>query len=397
MVTCNEEKTTDCEITCQMCDEIVVHSRCVDCDQNICRMCHEYHLRNKTFRNHKLIEKVNSEMHVDRYQITQKDEQCREHEKIYLFYCKSCNLPICDACTKFKHACHKIEEFEYTVNNMISTLTSLVINLKSKIPFMDNIIQNAKEEERKYCTHIKQTKTELQSVASNLKELMCKSIDKILSESINDLESLSKADKKIIQTDIEESELNRIAMIKLIKTMEGTIRCGVPSKIVRYSGALSRQSIMYDEHFSQFEMKLSIPKFHAGTFSHHQMRDYFGKIKREEITTVLTKTQLPSFQIHVFGNTLKMKKVMNFLNESGMRSDMTCKSEYVMRSDMSEFGMRSIMSIGDSHVYATHLRYIQSPRKDGGSYYDASVLKFDLNGQKSRNRALYKRMEADLQ
>ncbi|XP_052086215.1 uncharacterized protein LOC127723583 [Mytilus californianus] len=360
MEICNEEKTSDCEITCEMCDEIVVHSKCVDCDQNMCRICHEYHLRNNTFRKHKLIEKMNPEIPVEQYTGTQDNEQCSEHGKEFSIYCKSCNLPICDECTQSKHACHKIKDLEYTVKNMISSLDMLVINLQSKIPFMDNIIQNAKEEEKKYCTHIKQTKTELKSVASNLKDMMCKSIDMMLSESIYDLESFSKADKKIIQTFIEDSELNRIAMIKLLKTIEGTIRCGVASKIVGYSGALGRQSIMYDEHLFQFEMKLSIPKFHAGTFSHHQMKDFFGKIKREKSTKVLTKTQLPSFQIPVFGNILKMTKVTNFQSESDMRS---------------------IMSIGDSHVYVTHLKYIRRLIQNGGPYYNARVIKFDLNGQ----------------
>ncbi|CAG2248885.1 unnamed protein product [Mytilus edulis] len=358
---CNEEKTSDCEITCEMCDEMVVYSRCVDCDQNMCRICHEYHLRNRTFRKHKLIEKVNPEIPVEQYQGTKDNEQCSEHGKSFSIYCKSCNLPICDECTQSKHACHKTNNLESTVKHMISSLDALVINLQSKVPFMDNIIQNAKEEEKKYCTHIKQTKTELKSMASNLKDIMCKSIDMMLSESIYDLESFSKADKKIIQTFIEESELNRIAMIKLLKTMQGTIRCGVASKIVRYSGALNRQSIMYDEHLSQFEMKLCIPKFHAGTFSHHQMKHYFGKIKREESTTVLTKTQLPSFQIHIFGNTLKMTTVMNFQNDSDLKS---------------------IMAVCDSYVYVTRLKYINREKHVGGPYYSAKVMKFDLNGDK---------------
>lgn len=65
-------------------------------------------------------------------------------------------MPICDDCKKSKHDCHKIELLDHAVKQKKSLLTSSVKSQRSKIPFMDNIIQNAKEEEKKYSTHIRQ-------------------------------------------------------------------------------------------------------------------------------------------------------------------------------------------------------------------------------------------------
>lgn len=120
----------------------------------------------------------------------------------------------------------KLKKLDIVIKAMKSTLNTTIISLKSKIPFLDNIVENAKSEENKYWKDIRQMQAEVQSVASSLKELICKSVDMVMFENLDILESFSRVDKKIIETYVEEVELNRLSIIRLITAIEATIKYG---------------------------------------------------------------------------------------------------------------------------------------------------------------------------
>lgn len=82
------------ERTCEMCDETEVHSRREDCEQSMCKSCHDYHLKNTMFKKHKIVDDKNKEVSED--ERISKDIQCGKHTKELSLYCKSCNLPICE-------------------------------------------------------------------------------------------------------------------------------------------------------------------------------------------------------------------------------------------------------------------------------------------------------------
>lgn len=85
----NDGKTDD-EPSCEMCEEIDIYSRCKECDQNMCRNCHDYHLKHNTFRSHTIDEhKAKVEKCNDK-----PESNCDEHKKEYILYCKACNIPI---------------------------------------------------------------------------------------------------------------------------------------------------------------------------------------------------------------------------------------------------------------------------------------------------------------
>ncbi|CAG2248886.1 unnamed protein product [Mytilus edulis] len=143
----NSVKKNETERTCEMCDEIEIYSRCIDCDQNMCKSCHDYHLRNKTLRKHTLVEE-NTELPTKQDKIRPEDMQCGEHVKEFSFYCKSCNSLICKDCKESKHFLHKTEYIDSAVKDMNLSLTSVVTSLNSKIPFLSNTIENAKTEKK---------------------------------------------------------------------------------------------------------------------------------------------------------------------------------------------------------------------------------------------------------
>ncbi|CAC5409066.1 unnamed protein product [Mytilus coruscus] len=355
----NSVEKNEPERTCEMCDEIEIHSRCIDCDQNMCKSCHDYHLRNKIFRKHKLVEE-NTELPTKQEEMPLEDIQCSEHVKEFSFYCKSCNSAICEDCKKSKHFFHKTEYLDYAVKNMILSLTSLITSLNSKLPFLDNTIENAKTEKKKKNTrHIEQTKTELQRAASNLKEWMCTSVDMILSDSLQSLETLSHSDKKNMLAYIEEAELHRIAIIKFKKTIEGIVNCGIKCKIVEFSSAICRQSKIYDENYSLSGMMLKYPKYNPGTLSFNHIKDFFGSVEADENTTVLPTVHFPCLQTNDFFCIRTFTQEFKFEVES-------CASK--------------LMTAGGSDVCVTHESYASDTRN-----YHGKVIVYDLSGKSKVN------------
>ncbi|CAG2248889.1 TRIM56 [Mytilus edulis] len=336
---------------CDMCDEMDVHSRCVDCDQNMCKHCHDNHLRNKTLRKHKVEDEFNNRVTKEHHELILEDGKCDVHSKGHSLYCKSCNLPICEHCKTSDHACHKTEKLDIAIKAMKSTLSTTLGSLNSKIPFLDNVIHNAKAEENKYGKDIQQTKGELESVASNLKELMCKSVDMVMAENLEILELFSCADNNTFETYIKEAKQNRLAIIRLIKSIEATIKFGQTAEVVRLCSVLCTKTRMYNENYSSSELKLNIPMFKPGTLSYHHMQDYFGVIKRDDYTKILLKPQFPYLQIQSFPNFRHFTKESSFQTTSGITST-------------------SIMATGDSHVCITCF----APS-------NGTITVFNMNGQ----------------
>ena len=100
----NDGKTDD-EPSCEMCEAIGIYSRCNECDQNMCRNCHDYHLKHNTFRSHTIDEhKARVEKCNDK-----PESNCDEHKKEHILYCKACNIPICQECKRSSHSNHKTQ------------------------------------------------------------------------------------------------------------------------------------------------------------------------------------------------------------------------------------------------------------------------------------------------
>jgi hypothetical protein len=61
---------------------------------------------------------------------------------------------------------------------------------------------------------------EMRTAAANIKDVLCKSVDMILAQNMAVLDQTSSFDKKLIQTYIDEAELDALSTLKLITTAE---------------------------------------------------------------------------------------------------------------------------------------------------------------------------------
>lgn len=310
----NDGKTDD-EPSCEMCEGIGIYSRCKECDQNMCRNCHDYHLKHNTFRSHTInehkakVEKCNNKP----------ESKCDEHKKEYILYCKACNIPICQECKRSSHSNHKTQPLKSTVDVMKASVRVSICSLKSKLRYINSFVENAKSEEKKYLTHIQQTQTEMRTAAANIKDVLCKSVDMILAQNMAVLDQTSSFDKKLIQTYIDEAELDALSTLKLLTTAEKMEQFAEDSNIAKLTNGLCRQINLNDNMCFQSKLKISRPKYNPGDFLCEPIQDCVGSVEREEVHMLHLELKLPCFIMSQFPTLCKFDKIYTVSRVSGNR------------------------------------------------------------------------------
>ena len=300
----NDGKTDDGP-SCEMCEALGIYSRCNECDQNMCRNCHDYHLKHNTFRSHTIDE---HKAKVEKC-INKPESNCDEHKKEYILYCKACNIPICQECKRSSHSSHKTQPLKSTANAMKASIRVSICGLKSKLPYINSFVENAKSEEKKYLTHIQKTQTEMRTAAANIKDVLCKSVDMILAQNIVVLDQTSSFDKKLIQTYIDEAELDALSTLKLITTAERMDKFSEDSNIAKLTNGLCRQINLNDRMCFQSKLKISRPKYNPGNFLCKPIQDYVGTVEREKVAMLHLELKLPCFEMSQFPTLCKFDQI----------------------------------------------------------------------------------------
>jgi hypothetical protein len=300
----NDGKTYD-EPSCEMCEAIGIYSRCKECDQNMCRNCHDYHLKHNTFRSHTIDE---HKAKVEKC-INKPESNCDEHKKEYMLYCKACNIPICQECKRSSHSNHKTQPLKDTVDVMKASVRVSICGLKSKLPYINSFVENAKSEEKKYLTHIQKTQTEMRTAAANIKDVLCKSVDMILAQNIAVLDQTSSFDKKLIQTYIDEAEHDALSILKLITTAEKMEKFAEDSNIAKLTNGLCRQINLNDSMCFQSKLKISSPKYYPGNFLCKPIQDCVGTVEREKLPMLHLELKLPCFEMSQFPTLCKFDQI----------------------------------------------------------------------------------------
>ncbi|CAG2248887.1 unnamed protein product [Mytilus edulis] len=185
----------------------------------------------------------------------------------------------------------------------------------------------------------------------------------ILSDSMQNLESLSNSDKKTLLTYTEEAELRRIALIKFRKTIETIVNCGIKCKTVEFGSAVCTQSKIYDENYSLSGMMLKFPKYNPGTLRFDHIKDFFGSVESDENTTVLPTVHFPCLQ------------TIDFMSKRTFTQEFTFKVES---------GISKLMTADGTLVCVSHERYASDTRN-----YHGKVIVYDLDGKLKFNSRQY--------
>jgi hypothetical protein len=98
---------------CQICDEERFATvKCLNCEDYLCKQCHEYHTKVKSLKEH-TYEIVVSQSHISRVHASEKHDsekiECNIHRKELLLFCKPCNSVICEDCRTNAHKHHQVK------------------------------------------------------------------------------------------------------------------------------------------------------------------------------------------------------------------------------------------------------------------------------------------------
>ncbi|CAC5377863.1 unnamed protein product [Mytilus coruscus] len=115
-------------------------------------------------------------------------------------FCKSCSKPICSVFRLDLHKGHKTEPFQMTVAKARTSLSVALRGLKSRLPLLEYLLNEAVHEEKKYNNHIKNRRVEINELSERLKLDVCRNIDEITDENICKLDSLAHTDKAVLES-----------------------------------------------------------------------------------------------------------------------------------------------------------------------------------------------------
>ncbi|CAG2232383.1 unnamed protein product [Mytilus edulis] len=163
---------------CEICEINDGRRYCIDCEQNFCKTCEEFHLKSKSCRDH---------VFQDLGQINPEEKKltCKEHNKNMTYYCTTCSMLVCKICLPKRHNKH---DFSLTSEEAFKFKT----DLKDDIEQMKNVVRsiaqqraNLDEKTKKYLIMNQNLVQEMNEKGNELKN----AIDKIVCDKVADVKT----------------------------------------------------------------------------------------------------------------------------------------------------------------------------------------------------------------
>ncbi|KAL9646216.1 hypothetical protein ABK040_008089 [Willaertia magna] len=137
-------------ILCDICsfttneEPSVAHSKCNDCNKNLCEGHLLIHKTRKATKDHVIVPLVQQQFHnnLENHVTTvQLHHYCNKHEDLLDHYCKDCNEIICLKCALFNHINHNY----YEIKKIINEQKEKYLNSLKDLSLKNNFIEQRKE------------------------------------------------------------------------------------------------------------------------------------------------------------------------------------------------------------------------------------------------------------
>lgn len=309
-------------IQCQMCDKRgVASSKCEDCQELMCKECHDYHKKHNKFKDHTVViidTQGNGTVLKDDacMQVATVENMCQEHYKSCRpieKFCKSCSKPVCSICILGQHKGHTTEPFQTSVAKARTSLSVASRSLKSRIPFLESLLNEAVHEEKKYNNHIKNTRAEIKELSEHLKLDVCRKIDEITDENICKLDSLAHSDKAVLESYRRDMNKSKKAIDGLLYATDNLLELGDKIDLMKSFPELEIRLCHYNHNYGITMPDIFEPLIKPGAIKLNQLYDAVGQIEREQrpmTNSFIAVKQKPSS--HLINNDKAFKKIKSF-------------------------------------------------------------------------------------
>ena len=183
-------------------------ARCLECDDYLCKKCLRVHRSVRALKGHPV--SMLSELRSGNVTLTcgmPEIKMCRKHgEERLMFYCETCEVPICRQCAVIahRHPEHQQKEIEGASAEQIDDIKELKKDCKKVAQWVDTAIEQNQNVQQDLEKAISNAKDELESYTMRLKEIFLERLEKNRSETSEELVQLGQMKLDLIKETEEE-------------------------------------------------------------------------------------------------------------------------------------------------------------------------------------------------
>ena len=175
---------------CGQCNSLDVVIFCSQCNDFLCRQCHEAHKRMAAFSEHRgsllPLSRAKKKRNVREY-------KCSQHPKELLqVYCVNCEVVICRDCALYSHQNHQFKPAENVAGEIKERLSSSCASLKEKSKIFQSHTETIAKVEQHITTYPDQLKTSIASTFDDLIRALHQRKQTLLNEVDTKYNSFSK-------------------------------------------------------------------------------------------------------------------------------------------------------------------------------------------------------------
>ena len=287
---CNTSK-----VTCGNCDEKRDEaSYCFHCGKFWCKDCLNAHNILKESKDHRVLS-LKDFQDEDFEKVLKRPAFCQKelHEKEVLkFYCKVCEVPVCQNCVIVEHNKHDVEYLEVSARAVKKSIASKLETAKESRQFHADTIQEFEEKSRILEHRSQSIKGQIQEAAKSLILTIQRQEEEMIAKVENEAKRISEVDmrdKVELQDKLKKSE-------EFIRQAERLLERSTGAELVRSTTAI-------DEHFNHLESALEAPNpmSPADGWATFLMNQEISQILQDSVIGRLDKTATAVNQCSVEG------------------------------------------------------------------------------------------------
>jgi hypothetical protein len=284
---------------CQICDEERFATvKCLNCEDYLCKQCHEYHTKVKTLKEHTYEIVVNQSLVHDSERNDSEKMECNIHRKELLLFCKPCNSVICEDCRTHAHKHHEVNTILRAATHERDLFIAATACLKARIPILENTIELADMERDTHYKRSLQVKRDIRSHAAGLKESFCKTVDLAMIENLETVDQIEKTEIKQLDTYIDQVTTDKLSLVSKLKTSDDIIHNCSDKDILRMSANLKRN---LSESIDDAGKSIDLGKieYESPTLSAKEIKTFVGNVNKTitKLKPFIRALPIPNLQL----------------------------------------------------------------------------------------------------
>ncbi|XP_060562253.1 tripartite motif-containing protein 2-like [Ruditapes philippinarum] len=274
--------TSECDI-CP--DKELAHSRCLNCDVNLCKICKEKHCNPESDQVHHFLEFVEQPVCTQNKptpstKLTQMSFCNKHSDQEVNVFCTKCKINICVKCKDDKHKTHAVQETAEMAKSIRGSLTHFLGAIKEYLPEFEDFVKQVRKGQKELDKDLENTIKDIQARSKFLQ----REIEKIGQQIINEV----KEKHKVESDDLNKEAKNIINTYKSIATVaasaERILKIGSDINVIESSKQIQKRFMQVEDELPSLSRDtVATVGFVPGGLKFDSLTKLFGQITKGEI------------------------------------------------------------------------------------------------------------------